>query len=399
MGTIATAAVELQSQISEWYRELHRIPEIGHDLPRTEALLLRELSKMGLDRVESGKGSFAGKAGHGVLAVLKGQKSGKTLALRADMDALPVREETGLAFASDGDVMHACGHDAHMAILLGAAKILSKRREELSGEIRFIFQPAEEILQGALAMIEEGILDGVDAIVGLHISTLLCPLGKPGVIGWRKGPTMASADEVDVEFRGKGTHGSTPHLGTDPVVMGCEAVCRLQRIVSREVDPLDTVVISVGSFQAGSMCNIIPDTCTIKSTVRTLNSQTRDFVLRRIAETVEDTAKSMRGTATLSFPIRSVPLINDPALVEKICRIVGDELGEDSLEEMARPLMGSEDFAYFLEKVPGVFLFLSAGFGDERDIPHHNARFRPDESVFWKGTAAFCAFALGWQKD
>jgi amidohydrolase len=374
-------------------RELHTHPELEHDLPFTESVVVRELSKLGLDEIKSGQGK-----GHGVFATLKGGKPGGVLALRADMDALPVREETGLPFASDNGNMHACGHDAHVAMLLGAAKLLAESRAELAGTVRFIFQPSEETVWGALSMIESGALDNphVDEIIGLHTGNIWGGL-EPGQIGWRAGPVMASTTTARIFLEGKGGHGAIPHLAVDPIVMAAEVISQLQTLVSREVNPFDPAVVTIGKIEGGTAHNVIAGSCEMRGTVRTFDSGIADFLKERIRTTAEGVAASMRGRAAVEFFGDLAAVVNDKAAAWRMRDIVTSVLGERWVRELDFPTSGSEDFSCYLAKTPGAFFFHCSSLGGGRDYPHHHPKFDVNESVLWTGTAAMTAYALHWQ--
>jgi amidohydrolase len=367
-------------------------------------VIVRELSKLGLDEVKSGQGQ-----GHGVFASLRGKnvsgaKPGKTLAMRADMDALPIVEDTGLPFASTNGNMHACGHDAHVAMLLATAKLLAAKREDLTGTVRFIFQPAEETINGALSMIASGALENpqVDEVIGLHTGNIWGGL-KPGQIGWRVGPMMAATSTLDVEFLGKGGHGATPHLTVDPVVMAAEAIGQLQTLVSREINPFEPAVVTIGQIAGGSAYNVIAGSCKLRGTMRSFDPKIDAFLKERIRDTVEGIATSMRGKATSSFSSDLPAVINDKTCTLRMRDIVAKTLGEEWVQEVALPSSGAEDFSIYLGKVPGAFFYHCSTFepcaviGEGRDYPHHNAKFDVNESVLWTGTAALAAYALGWQ--
>ncbi|NLL37468.1 MAG: amidohydrolase [Fretibacterium sp.] len=375
-------------------RELHSHPELDHDLPLTEGVIVRELEKLGLDELKSGQGK-----GHGVWATLRGDRPGKVLALRADMDALPVREETGLPYAATNGCMHACGHDAHVAMLLAAARLLAGARAELAGTVRFIFQPAEETTDGALSMIQAGALENpsVDAIIGIHTGSIWDGL-RPGQIGWKSGPMMAATTTVLAELRGKGGHGATPHLTVDPIVMAAEVLSQLQTLVSRETSPFEPAVVTFGKIEGGRQHNIIADSCRLSGTMRTFSHETNSFLQERLRATVEGVAASMRGHGTVEYVGQTPALLNDPALSFRMRDILTSVLGPDSVQELSLPSTGGEDFAEYLQKVPGAFFYHCSTFGDERDQPHHNSRFDVNESVLWTGVAALAAFALHWQE-
>lgn len=402
MNELALAAEALGPKIIEWRRELHRMPELSHDLPRTAEFVLCKLREIGVDDVRYPVGEYEGKASSGIVAEIKGG-GGATVALRADMDGLPLKENTGLPFASDSGNMHACGHDAHTAMLLGAASLLAERRDALPGNVRLLFQAAEETTHGALAMIDDGAMTGVDAVVGLHVSTKLWDGLKAGEIGIRSGCMMASSDRFIVKFVGKGGHGAAPHLAVDPVVIACGAVCRLQTLVSRELDPLIPAVVTVGSIHGGTAFNVIPGECIIDGTLRTARNDVRGLMCRRIREVTEGTAADMRGSAEFTLMPGCSAVENDEKAVDIMERAARETLGADAVRNISAPTMSSEDFSFLIEDAHrhggcGAFFALGAGWGDERDMPHHNAKFTINESVLWRGAVALAAFALSWKK-
>ena len=284
--------------------------------------------------------------------------------------------------------MHACGHDGHMAILMGAAKVLAARRDTLSGTVVFLFQPAEEDPPGGAAlMIEEGALDGVERIFGLH---LWQPLPS-GVVGLRAGAAMAQADEFEVVVQGRGGHASQPDLTVDPVVVASHVVVAAQTIVSRFTSPLEPVVVSFTTVHGGRIHNIIPDEVTLTGTVRTLDPATQLAVKRRLGEVCEATCRLFGATAAFTYQEGYPPVVNDAASVDLVRRVAALELGGDAVKTVA-PVMGGEDFAYYLQRVPGAFALL--GMGDGRPHPHHSARFDIDESVLPLGVRLMTAVAL-----
>ncbi|MDR2175405.1 MAG: amidohydrolase [Synergistaceae bacterium] len=394
-------ARDLNETIVALRRELHAHPELEHDLPFTESVVVRELSKLGLDEIKSGQGR-----GHGVFATLKGAKNGKdgkpgkVLALRSDMDALPVKEETGLPFASENGSMHACGHDAHVAMLLGTAKLLAESRAELAGTVRFIFQPSEEAVGGAGSMIESGALENprVDEIIGLHTGNIWNGL-EPGQIGWRAGPFMAATSVCRILLEGKGGHGAMPHLTVDPIVMAAEVISQLQTLVSREVNPFDPAVVTIGKIEGGTASNVIAGNCEMRGTVRSFDAGVAAFLKERIRATAEGVAASMRGRATVEFFGDLAAVINDKAAALRMRDIVTSVLGEQWVREVEFPTSGSEDFSYYLAERPGAFFFHCSSFGGGRDYPHHHPKFDVNESVLWTGTAAMTAYALHWQDE
>ena len=397
MRDIAEAAKKIEGKVIEWRRELHKIPELSHDLPKTVEFIVRQLESIGVDSIARDVGILGkGVKSCGIVAEIIGERAGKTLAIRADMDALPVKEEVDLPFASRNGNMHACGHDAHVAMLLGVAELLADRRKELSGKVRFIFQPAEETMNGASSMVLDGAMDGVETIIGIHTGTLWNQ-GKLGALGFRTGGLMASSDKFSANFKGKGGHGAIPHLAVDPVLMACQAVCQLQSLVSREVSPVSPAVVTVSMINGGSAFNIIPDTVSINGTLRTLDPDLRKFLQTRITETIEGVARNMRGEAEVNIFPGCEAVINDKEVVNKMVSIAKNVLGDDMVQEISEPTMGGEDFSVFLEKAKGAFFFHNGSFGDERDMPHHNPKFQLNESSLWSGVAAMTAFALSWQ--
>lgn len=374
----------LEERLVAWRRQLHRYPEVAYTERRTAAFAAQTLSGFpGLELLRPTETS--------VVAVLKGAKPGRTIALRADMDALPISEESGAEYASrNPGVMHACGHDAHTAMLLGTAETLAAEREGLSGEIRFIFQHAEEILPGGASdIVAAGILDGVDAVVGAHV----VPHLSAGKIGIVYGPAMASPDTFDIEIRGKGGHGALPHTTVDPIAIGAQIVANLQQVVSRVVDPLERAVVSVTQFHAGTTFNVIPQSARLNGTVRTFKGSVRDVVRSAMKRIAEGVAAANGAECVFSYGDSFPPVDNDDNVTAVVERAVKAELGEDAAVPMA-PLMAGEDFANYLEKAPGCFYFIGVG-NEERGIVHplHHPRFDIDERALPVGVRAMCAAA------
>jgi amidohydrolase len=382
MDKALTAEVDaMAGALVEWRRDFHRHPELAFEEHRTSSVVRAFLEAMGIEVSSCAKTGLRG--------LLRGGRPGRTVALRADMDGLPVAEITDHDFRSQNPgVMHACGHDGHMAILLGAARVLAARRETLQGNVVFLFQPSEENPPGgAPLMVEEGALDGVDSIFGLH---LWQPLPS-GIVGLRAGAMMAQADEFEVVVHGRGGHASQPQMTVDPVVVASHVVVAAQTIVSRFTDPVEAAVVSFTTIHGGRIHNIIPDSVTMTGTVRTFDPATQHAVKHRLGEVCDATCRLFGATADFKYTDGYPPLVNDDASVELAGRVAAREFGADRVRTIS-PVMGGEDFAYYLQRVPGAFAML--GTGDGRPYPHHNARFDIDESVLPVGVRLMTAVAL-----
>jgi len=375
------AADNLSPQLVEWRRDFHRHPELANQEHRTSSVVRAFLESLGI-RVRSA-------AGTGLVGILDGRPAGRTVALRADMDALPLDEEGPREYISQNPgACHACGHDGHMAILMGAGKLLSDRRDRWTGRIVFIFQPSEErIPGGAKTMIEEGALEGVDAVFGLHLWQML-PTGKVACL---KGPMMAAPDEFTIKIIGRGGHGSAPQLTIDPILVASHLVLNFQSIVSRNVDPLKSAVLTVGTISGGTVYNIIPCEAILTGTVRSFDPQVRDLMERRVREVVSGTCATFGATSEIRY-VRGYPaLVNDPAMAELVLDVARKTLGETGAVDLD-PVMGGEDFAYFLRQAPGAFFFF--GMGDGAQYPHHHPGFDIDEKALPPATLLMTALAL-----
>ncbi len=326
--------------------------------------------------------------GIAVRGFLKGGKPGRTIALRADIDALPMTEETHLPFQSKNPgVFHGCGHDAHTAMLLGAAQILAGMKNELCGNVVFIFQPAEETGQGAQKMVAEGVLEKVNAVFGIHVDAS-CP---SGTLRYKAGPVMAAGDFFDVKISGKGGHGGMPQAAIDPIAIASQAICAVQTIVSREVDPLESAVVSICKIQAGGAYNIIPDFATFGGTLRSHNPELREYLPKRVEEIIRGVAAAMRGSCEFTLHRRFPATANDEKMTSFVVEIAREILGAEKIFPKT-PVMGSEDFSFYLEKVPGTFVFLGAK-NEEKGIvyPGHHPKFDLDEDTLPFGTALHVA--------
>lgn len=376
-------AARIQPELVELRRYFHQHPEPSWEEVNTANRIAEELAKLGI--------SVERKAKTGVVGTLKGTRPGRTVALRADIDALSITEETELPFASQNEgYMHACGHDAHITCLLGAAKILSQLKDEIAGTVKFIFQPAEELAQGAKKLVEEGVMDGVDGIFGLHVWGDM----PAGLVSIDPGPRMASADRFVITIEGKGGHGSAPHQGVDAVVVASALVMNLQTIVSRELNPLEPVVVSVGKITGGDRFNIIASRAVLDGTSRCFNPEIRNNlpdIIRRIAD---NTAATFRAGAKVEYHFMCPPTINDERLALLAKDSVKKLYGETALVPM--PLLtGSEDFSFYAEKAPAAYAFLGVR-NPEKDAsyPQHHSRYTIDEDALQVGAAVYAQFAL-----
>lgn len=367
-------------------RDIHLHPELGYEEKRTAALVAARLRDLGLS-VRTGVG------GTGVVGILRGGKPGKTVLLRADMDALPIQEENQTDYASQNPgVMHACGHDAHTSILLGVARLLADRRADIPGTVKLMFQPAEEGGAGARKMIDDGVLENpaVDAAFGLHVDAER----YVGQLSVRPGLSSASSDRFTIVVRGRGGHAARPHRSVDPIVVGAQIVTALQTLVSREVSPIEPAVVTVGSMSAGTTFNVIPDTATIKGTVRAYNEEIRALVQERVGELARGIAGAMRATAEVEYRVGYPVLANDPEKVDLVKGALGELLGTNAVLDRD-PSMGAEDFAFVLQRVPGAFMYLGVrhqSWKTPRSV--HTATFDLDESALPVGVAAMSAAAL-----
>jgi hippurate hydrolase len=368
-------------------RRIHRHPELGLTLPRTQAAVLEAVDGLGLD-VRTGQRTTS------VVARLTGARPGPTILLRADMDGLPMPEETGLPFASQvSGAMHACGHDAHTAMLVGAARLLARRRESLAGSVVFMFQPGEEGFHGARIMIEEGLLDGAAppaAAFALHVTHRM----TAGAIATRPGPAMASGDTLQITVRGKGGHASAPHDCLDPIPIACEIVQAFQTLVTRAVHVFDPAVVTVAKIEAGTTRNVIPDTASLLGTIRTVSEATRERVLDGVRRVAEGVAAAHGAVAEVEL-IRGYPVtVNDADFAGFVLDTARELLGPDAAHAMDHPIMASEDFSYVLQRLPGAIANLSTRPEQGPAFPNHSPRMLVNESALATGIAMHVAVAL-----
>ncbi len=375
----------LTSQVIEWRRDFHRHPEVAFEEQRTSSVL-RDF----LESLEMPVETFAKT---GLRGILEGKPGGRTVALRADIDALPLKEEGEKEYISQNpEAAHACGHDGHMAILMGVAKLLSLKTDLFQGKVVFLFQPSEEkIPGGAKPMIEEGALEGVDAIFGLH---LWLPL-PTGCVGLAKGTMMAQPDMFSITVKGKGGHGSMPHQTVDPILVASHLVVNIQSIVSRNVDPLKPAVVSFGTMNGGTIYNIIPSEVSLTGTVRSFDSSIQSLAEERLREITETTCKAFGATDEFQYEKGYPPVVNDENMAEFVLDVTSQTLGEEKIKAID-PVMGGEDFSCFLQKVPGAFFFF--GMGDGMEFPHHHPAFDIDEKALPQATLLMASLALEYLK-
>jgi amidohydrolase len=371
---IVNRVADLHKDITEWRRDFHAHPELLYDVHRTAASVAEKLKAFGCDEVVSGIGRT------GVVGVIRGRKAGpdQVIGLRADMDALPIEEATGLPYQSTNPgKMHACGHDGHTAMLLGAARYLAETRN-FTGSAVVIFQPAEEGGAGGKAMVDDGMMDrfGIKQVYGMHNY----PGMAVGQFGIRPGPTMAAADHLTIDIEGVGAHAARPHFSVDTVLVGAQMINQLQTIVSRNVDPLESAVVSICVFQAGTTDNVIPQTAKLRGTVRSLKPEIQELVQKRMQEVVEGTARLYGAKATLKYN-RGYPVLNNhERQTEFAASVAGQIAGNDKVDTTIPPVMGAEDFSFMLNERPGAFIFI--GNGDSAGLHHPAYNFNDDVIPF-----------------
>ena len=385
-------AERIEPEIVKTRRAFHLHPELAYHEQATAKLVAEKLEAMGIE-------TKRGVGGTGVLGILKGAKKGRVVALRADMDGLPVQEMADVEFRSKSDgVMHACGHDTHMAMLLGAARILAENRHELSGTVKFLFQPAEEHggRGGAMPMIEDGVMRDpkVDYVFGLHISNNQ----KSGEVGVRGGSLMAAPDTFKVKIVGRGGHGSQPHQTVDPVYVAAHVILALQGISARMIDPIRPFVITVGSVHSGTKENIIPDEARLEGTIRTLDEGTRKRAKTKVEEVAKGVCKSFGAKAEVEFEEDAYPVtVNDPLVTKDVARVL-KAIPHLRVKEID-PVMGGEDFSRFLQKAPGTFYFLGTNNPAKGCVyPNHSSKFKADEDVLKLGAASLALLAFEYGK-
>ena len=360
-------------------RDIHQHPELAFDEHRTSKLVAERLESFGIE-IQTGVGKT------GVVGTLKGKNDGKTIAFRADMDALPIQETSDISYKSKNDgIMHACGHDGHTAMLLGTAEALSKQADKLNGTLKFFFQPAEEGQGGARFMIDDGALEGVDEVYGIH----LWNYQKYGTIGVKSGPIMAAADIFEITVHGKGGHGAAPQGTKDAVLIAAHLIQTLQTIVSRNTNPIESTVVTVGQINGGYNFNIIADKVTLRGTTRAYTEDNRQLIKKRMKEIIAGTEKTFGTKIELDYEDGYPPTVNDPTAADNLLnaaqKIVGDGAGNPYLS------MGAEDFSYFLQKVPGCYFLVGSAPKDREplSVPHHCSHFDIDERALLIGSSVY----------
>jgi amidohydrolase len=375
------AAESIYDQLVAWRRDLHRHPEIGLQEHRTAGIVADTLRELGYS-VQEGVGET------GVIGLLE-NGPGPVVMSRVDMDALPIQETNDVPYASEVEgMMHACGHDAHVAIGLGVATLMAQHRDAWQGTLKLVFQPGEEGMNGAELMVRDGALETPrpEAVLAVHVWNFQ-PVGTLAAV---PGPVMASAEAWFATITGKGGHAATPERTIDPVTVGALTVNALQTVVSRNVGARDTAVVSVGMLRSGDTFNVIPDTAELQGTIRTYDPDVRETVLRRVREIIEGTAAMMGAQAELELKALTPALVNDEEVTALVQDVIRELWGEDALNTTERT-MGSEDAAFFLREVPGCYIFVGSGFADREPPPHHNPRFDIDERALVNGTAVLVA--------
>lgn len=381
-------ALELKDETIQNRRIIHKNAEVGFDTPKTKAFVIEKLKEYGLEPEE---------CGYGVTALL-GKKEGKVLLLRADMDALPMAEQSGEEFACpSGEEAHTCGHDFHAAMLLTAAKMLKENEDLIDGTIKFMFQPAEETFEGSKNMIENGILENpkVDAALAYHVSPGKMPVGL--FMYNSKDTMMYSVDGFKITIKGKGSHGAYPHVGVDPINIGVHVHLALQELIARESDPSKACVLTVGQFKAGTAANIIPEQAVLQGTIRTNDNEAREKLVRRMKEVAKKTAEVYNGTAEIEMISEVPPLICNPEFTNEIVSYMKETNIPGLMPYPDVSASASEDFAVIAEKVPSTFMYLSAGYMDERgEYPAHHPKARFNEDVCPIGSACLAHCAVEW---
>ncbi len=390
LADLPAAAAGLLDDAVRLRRQIHQYPELGLTLPTTQATLLEALAPLGLDMKQ-------GVSCDSITATIDGDHDGPTILLRADMDALPLQEDADLPFKSSvSGSMHACGHDMHVSMLAGAARLLHDRRRDLHGRVLLMFQPGEEGFNGASKMLDEGLLDGVgtvDRAFAIHVSTA----APSGFFALKGGALMASSDEFRIVIKGRGGHASAPHQALDPIPIACEIVIALQNMITRRIDVFDPGVLTVGKISAGTTTNVIPETATIIGTMRAVSERTRTMIHDGVRRVAEGIAAAHDAAAEVHLSFGYPVTINNDHVAGDVLRVAQGLFGENGARTMPSPVMGSEDWSYVLQRVPGAMAFLGAtpiGTDPRTAAPNHSNLVHFDESAMTQGIALYTAMAL-----
>jgi amidohydrolase len=385
MSVTIEPPVDLIEKVVALRRDLHRHPELGFEEHRTAAIVAERLHDLGYD-------VHTGIATTGVVGVLAGMAPGKTIMLRADMDALPIDEENATDYRSTrAQTMHACGHDGHVAILLGAAELIAQRRAQLAGTVCLVFQPAEEGQGGGAEMVRQGVLErfGIERAYGLHLSSSH-PVGQ---LGFREGPIYASSDSLEITIEGRGGHGAAPHLSIDPIYVASEFVVAVQQVVSRQIDQIEPAVVTIGSIHGGTTHNVIPSRVRLMGTVRAFNADVRAQMAGRIERILKGVCDTAGATYTFDYLWRYPVTSNDAEQTRYVKALAQATVGAADVIDVPQ-IMGAEDFSFFAEKVPACFYTLGAAGGPDSSWPHHHARFDIDEAALANGVRMMTALAF-----
>lgn len=390
MKNLEQEIAKIKDELIFLRKDFHRYPEVGFKEYRTAEKVAEYMQSLGLE-VQTGIGET------GVVGLLRGKKKGTTLGIRACLDALAMEECSGVDYVSENKgVFHGCGHDGNMVMVLGAAKILSMYKDELKGDVKFIFQPSEEETGGAAAFIRAGVLKNpdVEAIIHIHNWHGL----KEGVMGVKAGPVMASSDVFQLEIIGKPGHGAWPHLAVDPMVVAADVISAIQNIISREVDPLKPALITIGKIYGGTAVNIIPEKITIEGTVRAYHEEIRDFIADRIEQIARGITQSARASFNLAYNRIMPPVNNDPGFTAKVNKILKNSFEPDLVTDDILSEMGCEEFALFQQEIPGLFMFLGNDKEGEPTVPIHDPRYIFNDEILTVAVKALCEIALKWNE-
>lgn len=383
---IKNDAKMIEDSLVKIRRELHMFPEASQHEKNTAEILKKYLKEAQIPFEDN-------VGGYGIVATIEGVNPGKTVGLRADMDALEMQELNDVEYKSKNEnIMHSCGHDNHMTFLLGAGMLFKQHQNELNGTIKLIFQPAEELapIGGSRGIIESGLIDSIDAIFGLHVWPDL-PFGKVGI---RDSAMMASSDHFAVEFKGKSSHAARPQEGIDAIILGTQFINNMQTIISRETDPMDSAVLTVGKFNSGTRYNIVADTCILEGTCRTFKESTRDRIEDSLNKLVEGIAQIHSAEGKLTYGRGYLSVVNNPEMAEVVRQSATKLFTEDVLYPLETPSMTGEDFSFYLQEKPGAFLWFGTAKDDEETYPLHNPKFNVNEDLLWRGSSLLYQIAV-----